>query len=234
LYTLPGFMLYTCVMKRLVLAACIIASITVHAAIITYISAEYKLPEVSPAQGSPVIAISLTSLHENDNTGSKRSFVPGSAKKRRAIKSMAVDKAMSSINHKDHTTRVDKDSFAKKSDLHEPEQGGRQEAKKMPAGQRAIPSATGSIATARPVGTIKPIYPRYCRLHNQEGKVVLVAHVDASGRVTRVYIKQSSGISRLDKAAVDALRNARFKPATKAGIPVSSDIEETFIFRLKR
>ena len=51
-------------------------------------------------------------------------------------------------------------------------------------------------------------YPRLSRRMMEQGKVVVEFSVDASGAVSGVQIKQSSGSERLDEAALQAVRDA--------------------------
>jgi len=65
-------------------------------------------------------------------------------------------------------------------------------------------------------------YPRYCRLHKQEGTTGLSVEILADGRFGKVEIVRSSGYSRLDKAAVQAVRKSEPVPAKKNGRNVVS------------
>ena len=78
----------------------------------------------------------------------------------------------------------------------------------------------------------KPVYPRYCRIHAEEGTVILDVEVGADGQPGAVTIVTASGNTRLDSAAVAALRKARFRPAQRAGRPVASVKRIAIAFRL--
>lgn len=52
------------------------------------------------------------------------------------------------------------------------------------------------------------------------GTVVLSVTVGVDGRATDVAISKSSGFSRLDNTAIQGAMQARFKPATRGGIPI--------------
>ena len=73
-----------------------------------------------------------------------------------------------------------------------------------------------------------PKYPKEARKASVEGRVVLRARVDASGRVTLVSLK--SGELALAEDAIDALYSWRFKPYTQDGKPVEVQQEVTFNF----
>ena len=80
---------------------------------------------------------------------------------------------------------------------------------------------------------VKPVYPRYCRIHGEEGTVLLDVEIGADGKVERVSVVESSGYRRLDAAAVDALRNARYRPAMRSGQPIPSTKRVAVAFRLR-
>ena len=58
----------------------------------------------------------------------------------------------------------------------------------------------------------RPVYPDSAKKHGIGGQGVFVMHVDVNTGVVRsVEIKQSTGVSLLDRCATDALRRWRFK-----------------------
>jgi protein TonB len=79
----------------------------------------------------------------------------------------------------------------------------------------------------------RPIYPEMSRRRGQEGTVMLELRVDANGRVTEVRVVESSGFSALDAAALETLREWRFRPAQRAGLPVAGSITTAVHFRLE-
>jgi TonB family protein len=68
----------------------------------------------------------------------------------------------------------------------------------------------------------KPSYPRYSRLHKEEGTTVLSVEILSDGQLGRVDVVRSSGYRRLDQAAVKGIRNAELIPALKDGKKVTS------------
>src|SRR5690242_237185 len=87
---------------------------------------------------------------------------------------------------------------------------------------------SGSIVPGQPAHKVIPQYPKGARKANVEGRVVLGARVDASGRVMLVSLK--SGELALAEDAIDALYGWRFKPYTQDGKPVEVQQEVTFNF----
>lgn len=79
-----------------------------------------------------------------------------------------------------------------------------------------------------------PPYPSISRRLGEQGKVMLRVHVLANGSADRVDIKQSSGSSRLDEAAREAVSHWRFVPARQGAdavaewviVPVSFSLEK--------
>ena len=79
----------------------------------------------------------------------------------------------------------------------------------------------------------RPNYPEASRRRGEEGVVRVELLVDPSGRVVDVRVLESSGFSALDAAAVEALREWRFRPAQRAGLPVAATIIHPVQFRLE-
>ncbi len=79
-----------------------------------------------------------------------------------------------------------------------------------------------------------PRYPEFARQAHQEGIVTLRVVVSEEGEPLSVIIKTSSGFQSLDNAALEAVRNWRFKPGTLAGVPVKSIVEVPVRFSLQK
>lgn len=77
-----------------------------------------------------------------------------------------------------------------------------------------------------------PTYPRSSRRRGDEGKVILKVHVLGDGSADAVEVAESSGHSRLDEAAREAVRNWRFVPAQQGEAPVDSWLRVPIVFRL--
>jgi len=70
-----------------------------------------------------------------------------------------------------------------------------------------------------------PIYPRVSKRLGEEGVVRVRLDISITGITTHAIIIQTSGFDRLDKAALKAAKNWRFKPAIKGGRPVETSID---------
>jgi protein TonB len=65
-----------------------------------------------------------------------------------------------------------------------------------------------------------PVYPPRCLRRGIEGRVRVRVLVGENGRPQEVTIGESSGDSALDQAALEAVRDWRFEPAKRNGVPV--------------
>ncbi|MBA4148369.1 MAG: TonB family protein [Verrucomicrobia bacterium] len=81
---------------------------------------------------------------------------------------------------------------------------------------------------------VKPIYPLEARRLKQEGKVVVNFYINASGKVDKVELHESSGHSLLDQAALAAAQRSRLRPAYINNRPVNSKAQAPFWFVLKQ
>jgi protein TonB len=79
-----------------------------------------------------------------------------------------------------------------------------------------------------------PPYPLAARQQGRAGRVLLRVTVSASGAVSDVRVKNSSGHAVLDAAAVAAVRRWRFAPATVGGVAVGETIDLPVVFSLRR
>ncbi len=69
-----------------------------------------------------------------------------------------------------------------------------------------------------------PQYPRAARQTRQQGVVTLLVSIDIEGRPARIEIAHSSGHATLDRAAIDAVRTALFRPFVEAGVAQSVQV----------
>jgi protein TonB len=79
----------------------------------------------------------------------------------------------------------------------------------------------------------KPTYPTLSRRMGEEGRVVLRVHVAASGLPLDVALHAGSGSSRLDQAALDAVRRWKFVPARLGSETVAATVLVPIVFSLK-
>lgn len=109
-----------------------------------------------------------------------------------------------------------------------------------PVAENPMPASANAIATQPAIGEtsqqlatasrVEPTYPPASRRAGEAGTVRLKVLVDENGRTKDVQVAQTSGYSRLDDAAKQAVRRWKFKPAMEAGkaIPIWTQVAITF------
>lgn len=78
-----------------------------------------------------------------------------------------------------------------------------------------------------------PPYPPLSKRLREQGKVDLRVRVSADGLAEHVEIKTSSGLPRLDNAALEAVQRWRFTPARQGERSVASTVVVPIIFKLE-
>jgi periplasmic protein TonB len=106
-------------------------------------------------------------------------------------------------------------------------------------GVETATQATGTMSPmlpAHPVAGMEsdrpPVYPEVARRRGQQGRVLLQVNVAANGTPLGVTVAQSSGFASLDDAALRAVEQWRFVPATRGGTAVPAIAEVPVRFRL--
>ena len=77
-----------------------------------------------------------------------------------------------------------------------------------------------------------PVYPRLALRMRREGRVTLRVLVDENGFVADVAPTDASAGAEFEGAAMDAVRQWRYRPARKEGIPVKVWLTEVVAFKL--
>jgi periplasmic protein TonB len=93
------------------------------------------------------------------------------------------------------------------------------------------PSSAGRSSEAKLISSTRPVYPPLAKTSNVEGDVLIALEIDATGKVTGA--KATAGPVFLRQAAVEAVRNWKYEPATLNGKPASTQITVKIQFRLK-
>jgi periplasmic protein TonB len=83
----------------------------------------------------------------------------------------------------------------------------------------AAPAAPRVVTDVAYIEAPQPHYPPESRRAGEEGLVVLRVLINEIGAVTQINIEHSSGHSRLDDAACQAVKRARFRPYVENGVP---------------
>ncbi|MFZ3322849.1 MAG: TonB family protein [Usitatibacter sp.] len=77
-----------------------------------------------------------------------------------------------------------------------------------------------------------PAYPPVSRRLKEQGRVLLRVLVSAAGSAENVEVRASSGSERLDRAAVDAVRQWRFAPARRGAETLAAWALVPILFQL--
>jgi TonB family protein len=101
----------------------------------------------------------------------------------------------------------------------------------QPAAPAAVLPVGGDVKQAKLLSSVPPSYPTLAKNQHIAGDVRVDALIDASGRVTTMKIV--SGPPLLHQAAMDALRQWKYQPATLNGNAVPMHLTVTLQFRLK-
>jgi protein TonB len=78
-----------------------------------------------------------------------------------------------------------------------------------------------------------PAYPPVSKRLSEQGKVMLRVLVSVKGSPDKVELKASSGSSRLDDAALEAVKHWRFVPARQGDLPIAEWVLVPVTFSLK-
>lgn len=98
-----------------------------------------------------------------------------------------------------------------------------------PAATRELPAS--AIQYLEPPD---PVYPRASRRSGEAGLVVVRVFVGTDGQPKQLQLLQSSGFARLDDAALEGVRRARFKPPTENGQPTAGWARIPIPFELEK
>jgi periplasmic protein TonB len=100
-----------------------------------------------------------------------------------------------------------------------------------PPENRAVP---GLSAHPVPIDSPAPGYPPAALRNGESGTVLLRVHVDTSGTPYAVDLLKSSRSRSLDRAASEAVRRWRFRPAIRGGQPVPGVVQVPITFTAER
>ena len=109
---------------------------------------------------------------------------------------------------------------------------------RAPEAARPAPPAPGQAAPAMagsdpvPLDRPAPRYPPEALRNREAGTVLLRVEVGADGVPTSVSVQRSSHSRALDRAAAEAVRRWRFRPAQRDGQPVAGSVQVPVSFDL--
>ncbi|QTD45125.1 energy transducer TonB [Ottowia testudinis] len=82
-----------------------------------------------------------------------------------------------------------------------------------PAPRVVLPSARADYLSNPP-----PVYPPMSRRLGEQGKVILRVLIGADGLAKEAHLARSSGFERLDQAALETVRQWRYRPGMRDGV----------------
>lgn len=102
-----------------------------------------------------------------------------------------------------------------------------------PAAPAPPPRPVAPVATSQPqpVSSPAPKYPPQALRNGDRGTVMVSAEIGVDGTPSEVGVARSSGSRLLDRAAVDAVRHWRFRPAMADGRPVAGRVQVPISFQ---
>jgi periplasmic protein TonB len=86
-------------------------------------------------------------------------------------------------------------------------------------GEAPLAADFGSANGPRILQLEQPVYPPRALRLRREGEVLLRLEIDSSGHLQSATVVESAGYG-FDASALDAVRRARFAPASRGGLPV--------------
>ncbi len=96
------------------------------------------------------------------------------------------------------------------------------------------PEPSTATSPPTPISSPSPEYPHDAFRNGESGTVLLRLHVDDHGFVYAVDLVESSNSRSLDRAASEAVRNWRFRPAQRDGHAVSGTVQVPIAFSADR
>jgi TonB family protein len=93
------------------------------------------------------------------------------------------------------------------------------------------PGTGNTVNPPRKIKDVRPAYPRYAQAARISGRVIIEAIVDEQGRVRAARVLRS--VPLLDQAALDAVRQWEYEPATLNNQPMRMFMTVTVSFNLR-
>jgi TonB family protein len=89
----------------------------------------------------------------------------------------------------------------------------------------------GDVKVARLLSSVPPVYPQIARTQRVSGDVTIDALIDVSGHVSTMRV--ISGPALLHEAAMSAVKQWKYQPATLNNVPTATHLTVTVQFRLQ-
>jgi TonB family protein len=101
-----------------------------------------------------------------------------------------------------------------------------------PAAQPVAPPPNIAKPVLANLNPCKPTYPIVSLQFEEQGTVRLQFKIGADSQLISTKVLKSSGYSKLDNAAVEALSHCRFKAAMKDGVPIEATLAVDYVWEL--
>jgi protein TonB len=101
----------------------------------------------------------------------------------------------------------------------------------MTIGASAIAADTAPVVDSKSCDA--PKYPKAALMNEETGTVGMGFLISVDGKVVESKVEKSSGSKSLDKAALSALSQCKFKPGTKDGKPEQAWAKIDFVWKLE-
>lgn len=90
---------------------------------------------------------------------------------------------------------------------------------------------SGGVMAGKLIKDVTPKYPYVARSYHRQGRVILQATISKDGSITDLSIVQPAGMG-LDEAAIEAVKQWKYKPYLLQGEPVEVETTITVNFTL--
>lgn len=106
------------------------------------------------------------------------------------------------------------------------------QSKKIGQGQGVTGRNQGASMVKASASSCTPNYPDIAKENEEEGVVTLTLTIASNGQTRGIKILKTSGFSRLDRSAMNAMKRCLFNPALKNGKPVDVAYTQKIRFSL--
>ncbi|MFT8625996.1 MAG: energy transducer TonB, partial [Acetobacter orientalis] len=101
------------------------------------------------------------------------------------------------------------------------------------AASTAPPSdSPDTTAGTSPLNNARPVYPPDMEEENIEGRVTIACDVETTGMTSNCSVQSVQGGQSFAQAALDYVHKARYRPASKNGVPVK-ELHKVYVIRFR-
>jgi protein TonB len=89
-----------------------------------------------------------------------------------------------------------------------------------------------TTAGTSPLNNVRPVYPPEMEEDNIEGRVTIVCDVEITGMTSNCRVQSVTGGQAFAQSALDYVSKARYRPASRNGVPVR-EVNKTYVIRFR-